>query len=1144
MKLETLEGISDNEWDNTIASWPGRMIYHQADWLQFIADSRPGIRLVRHRLIQDGVTRGYFAGFIEKKGPFLMLGSPLFKWLTDFMGPVSDSDLDVELFIHALEAWCLKEHIQFLQIGHPMLPVDVMRRAGYTVNDMSLYSIALSNSEAVMWERLSGKCRNRIRKGQKSGLYVEECHDETIVEEYYAQHTDVFALQGLPPKYPIRTVRALVHNLQKSGMVLCLRIRHSGTTVATGIFPHDNQRLYSFGIASWVCYRNMCPNELLYWSAMQWGGTRGMKSFCIGGKYREPPSGGLFKDKFNSEIIPFRRYAKPLSPSIRMAYWAFQKARDNVLPFFSRSTNPSTGITVVITKRRESVTTSCSRKITWLHRAWILVREGLRCNLAARIPALLSFMKCRPFSANLRLTHSCSGRCKTCTHWQIEGDKDRELSTDIWKGILRDLRNYNVLSVSFTGGDILEREDAPELIGYAVSLGLQVRATLNGFRITENVARQLMETCPDALTLSMDNFSETFEKTRGVPYATEKVLNALDLLCKHNTGATRLGLSVTIMRNSLGGVRQVIRFAVEHGLNISFNLIHFTHYFTDTKFSREQIELSSEELISLEELVDWLIDVRRANPKLLPPIAHLRWIVSYFKDYRQPETPCLKTMLKPCIDPDGNVRACCSMDSVGNIIRTPLHEIVRSSAYIQAVRHGLKKTCPGCSCHFSMNLGANVSTLFSFGFNKNRKSGPWRYRFSALGASFVRGFQQLLVAGRLLRETALELSYRLRSSVPVVQPVAGNRPSIMFQAYSVHHALFFESIVHELHARGADVSFQSLDHPHFPHGETEALQRFARERLRISPTRITLYPRISELPVDLLVCADIYARFPRQAYQTCIIFHGPMLQRRNFKKRFFRKTLYDFDKVLTNGEYDLRLIEKYCSSRQKGFEAEVAGCPFLDTLIAPTRPRATYLRQLGLDPDKPTVLLGPTWQGLAMAGIRGNSYLEHVLGVLRGVEVNILVKLHVCSFNPIMAGGIDWREKLKRLEPQELLCVDQDIDDRLALSHADILITDMSSRAFSFMMLDKPVIQYFPFSGTIDQWEQPRQDMFKRVCMVAETAGDIPGLVLQVGKPSFHQPQANKIATDCIARFGNATGYVAGRMLKWAQEASLVRERG
>jgi hypothetical protein len=53
---------------------------------------------------------------------------------------------------------------------------------------------------------------------------------------------------------------------------------------------------------------------------MQWGGRHGLHHFTVGSKYREPPTGGVFKEKFNADRVPFIRYAKALSPILRGVY--------------------------------------------------------------------------------------------------------------------------------------------------------------------------------------------------------------------------------------------------------------------------------------------------------------------------------------------------------------------------------------------------------------------------------------------------------------------------------------------------------------------------------------------------------------------------------------------------------------------------------------------------------------------------------------------------------------------------------------------------------------------------------------------------------------------------------------------------------
>jgi MoaA/NifB/PqqE/SkfB family radical SAM enzyme len=80
----------------------------------------------------------------------------------------------------------------------------------------------------------------------------------------------------------------------------------------------------------------------------------------------------------------------------------------------------------------------------------------------------------------------------------------------------------------------------------------------------------------------------------------------------------------------------------------------------------------------------------------------------YFQDYRQKNTPCFKPMLKPCIEPNGDIRPCCSMNPVGNLTTQRLEEIIASDVYGQGVVKGLIKECPSCSCHYALSLDANI----------------------------------------------------------------------------------------------------------------------------------------------------------------------------------------------------------------------------------------------------------------------------------------------------------------------------------------------------------------------------------------------------------------------------------------------------
>jgi MoaA/NifB/PqqE/SkfB family radical SAM enzyme len=338
--------------------------------------------------------------------------------------------------------------------------------------------------------------------------------------------------------------------------------------------------------------------------------------------------------------------------------------------------------------------------------AWVRFRGAFHCNVAALIPRLLPVLAVSPISANLRLTQRCLARCQSCSHWL---NKDtRELNTSEWKRIISGLIESGLLSVSFTGGDILLRDDLIELMRFCTSAGVIVNVTMNGYTMTEDLALDLMQSNLSCIDLSLDDLGESSDDLRGMKKSAAKVTDAFRMLKRNTNGITQLGVAFTIMKSTLESIRDVTCFALENQLAIRYNLIHFTHYFTETPFSRDQYVMNLQELEELKETLTWLAGLRPKYPHLLPRPAHLNWILSYFMDYHQRSTPCFKPMLKVCVDPNGDISPCCSQQPVGSLVHHGIRDVASSQAFLDVVRKGLTKECPGCSCHYVMSLNASL----------------------------------------------------------------------------------------------------------------------------------------------------------------------------------------------------------------------------------------------------------------------------------------------------------------------------------------------------------------------------------------------------------------------------------------------------
>jgi MoaA/NifB/PqqE/SkfB family radical SAM enzyme len=96
-----------------------------------------------------------------------------------------------------------------------------------------------------------------------------------------------------------------------------------------------------------------------------------------------------------------------------------------------------------------------------------------------------------------------------------EGDKGIRGSEDQGKAALRECRIKGVKRLNITGGEPLLREDLPEILGYAKSLGFQIELTTNGILYTEKA--KILVGLADYLYFSLDYpVASEHDRSRGV----------------------------------------------------------------------------------------------------------------------------------------------------------------------------------------------------------------------------------------------------------------------------------------------------------------------------------------------------------------------------------------------------------------------------------------------------------------------------------------------------------------------------------------------------------------------------------------------------------------------------------------------------
>jgi radical SAM protein with 4Fe4S-binding SPASM domain len=136
---------------------------------------------------------------------------------------------------------------------------------------------------------------------------------------------------------------------------------------------------------------------------------------------------------------------------------------------------------------------------------------------------------------DIELTERCNNACIHCLINQPEHDADkqtREMSTADVKDILRQASNLGYLTVRFTGGEPLLRDDFAELYLFARQQGMYVILFTNARRITPELS-QIMKHIPPGRAVEVTIYglsSESYDAVTASRGAFDEFQRGIDLL--------------------------------------------------------------------------------------------------------------------------------------------------------------------------------------------------------------------------------------------------------------------------------------------------------------------------------------------------------------------------------------------------------------------------------------------------------------------------------------------------------------------------------------------------------------------------------------------------------------------------------------
>lgn len=274
---------------------------------------------------------------------------------------------------------------------------------------------------------------------------------------------------------------------------------------------------------------------------------------------------------------------------------------------------------------------------------------------------LVNLVTRRPLLVVFQVSLRCNSTCGYCNLPLNVGRY--EMTREEIRRVFAGLYEEGLRFVFVQGGEPLVRRDLLEILGDLRQIGFHVSLITNGTRLTADLVR-CFDDLSVSLSISLDTLDrETYQRIRGADQL-DQVLAGLELLEQYRHPKFMVCIVSELNR---GEVTEVVRFAQERGFLPVVGAYHW-----DVGLYGKQ-----DPALMFERRSASLVFERLLRDEAIPP--------GYLRQYTKDNSTWLRGgALDPCdagrysiaIDASGNVSPCLALPSAGNLLQSPLTEIL------------------------------------------------------------------------------------------------------------------------------------------------------------------------------------------------------------------------------------------------------------------------------------------------------------------------------------------------------------------------------------------------------------------------------------------------------------------------------------
>ena len=282
LRVAQMDTDDAHTWDRLVASFEGTTVFHTSAWLSVLEKTFGHRRLLLRFEEKDGRCVAVLPLVVARKAVFKIAASPL-RGTTGIMGPLSSGAGTADI-ADALDRYGKEKGFDYVELTFTSeTDSGAWSRLGYEHEFKETYKLYLPGDEAGAWGALESKCRNMVRKAEKSGVSIVE-GDAKDLDGYYAMLCESFGKSGIKPTTTKEFIKNVYEGLAPRGMLKLLFAEYGGKKVSGGIFLHGMDGVYFWSGAALTEYNKVAPNNLLQWHVIRWACNNGYRTYDMAGK--------------------------------------------------------------------------------------------------------------------------------------------------------------------------------------------------------------------------------------------------------------------------------------------------------------------------------------------------------------------------------------------------------------------------------------------------------------------------------------------------------------------------------------------------------------------------------------------------------------------------------------------------------------------------------------------------------------------------------------------------------------------------------------------------------------------------------------------------------------------------------------------